>query len=760
MSKLDRLHQYLCDLNPLISPDALLLSSLIKISHIGTINHLQVQSDIVSNPEHTTPANIYGVNFMDSGTGKDKPMKDIDKNILIDVFEDFYTRAANYREQRNKNVEKEADEKYGDKRTGEKIKFIQTNSARYLPLELSDATLEGFEATRQEYQRAGFGGTFVKISEFGDYITTNNMRRMEFLSMVSEVYDSGDSNPKAIKGEIISYPVRGIPSTAILHTSPAGLLEGQNRSSLFSFLNRGLARRSFICYPKDDEFLKFTNMSAEKIHLIIIDRKKKAEQIIDEVKKDFENFYFKTRKPDDVIYHDDNTFTYTPEANKRMGMYNIENNILAMKISKDSEKDGIRSDLVSRNWKTLKLAGVIAAYEHPEKKTVEIQDVERAIEITNRYSTHLARFYTAEPTAGYEKLYSFFMQNIGVWVTTMHMRKERFVSDREFRRWFDDSLQPATELLENEGYVLQEQKHGKSGVKYRVMPIIQTQEKEEDKENITISIGKTNSPKDTEFNPLTLSFEKLSRITGLPRAWCATTFTDNYRKDDNATGKISLIVMDIDQGLPLDECIQNLTDRKIKALITTTKSHRVEKDGKGVCDRYRVILPLEKPLTLTAGEYKEKITLIADALNIPNDPSTRNISRLWFGNPEQNFTYIPGGYIDISVFTPNIEKTVKRSNKIYDTNGDDRGIKKWFADNHYKYGGRNNMLYIAKQFFLNDKDRDVEYVKSAVIEINSMLTDPLSKNEVEKTVFKSLVKKEEITPPKEEDIPSVDDLPF
>lgn len=735
--KIQRLHEYLQNLNPYTPQELLLMAVLVKLSQVAGINRVQVRSDIVDTPDKTTPANLYGITFLESGAGKDKPLRDMDANVLDDVIEDFKARSLLYKEEHNEKIHRMADEKYGAKNSAEKTKYIQGNEARFLPQEISDATLEGFTAVREAYSTAGFGGTFVKISEFGDYITVDNKVRVQFLSIVSEIFDHGSSNAKIIKGEKTGEAVIGVPSTAIFHTSLAGLLEGKNHDLLFDFMNRSLARRSFICYPVISDM---PSLGVSELVKVQNEKRKKAQSMVSEIKKYVWDMYIHTRKPDDVVYHDENIFTLTPDANTLIQEYQIENLLLSRKIPEDSSQAGIKSDMANRYWKVLKLSGIIAASEHPEKKTVEVEDLEYAIQICALYSTHIERFYKASPTAEYEKLYHHFAKTAGVWSTTMELRDQGFVNKNTFKKWFDDNIAVVAEMLESAGYIFEEGKHGNRGMKYRATRM---SEPVEDEKMITISQGRTNSPTETTFIRKELPFHALHMETKKDQAWSATTYKNDKRSDENAVGNIDLMVFDIDDNQTIRECIANLTARHIRALITTTRNHRKKKQTatgeKPPVDRFRVVIPLLHTSSFTKDEYKAKIRAVAHALDIPTDPATCNISRLWFGNPEQKYKYIDGGYIDPSVFVE--VQDAPKVMQAYQAGGNSSGIKKWFSQNWERYGGRNNTLYIASRFFLNDKGEPPDRVKEYVLEINNLFQNPLNVEEIEKTMFKSLDKK-------------------
>lgn len=736
--KLGKLHRYLCKLNPYTQQEALLLAAIVKIAHIGGINRIQVSADTIDNPEKTTPANVYGITFLDSGSGKDKPLRDIDKNITSSIKDDFYKRALDYKKTRADIIEKEAEIKYGTKVNAERSKFIASNSARFLPFEMSDATLEGFIATREAYQDARFGSTFVKISEFGDYITSNNDHRAEFLSMVSEVFDYGDSNPKILKSEKESVPVYDVPSSAIFHTAPSGLLEGKNREKLFTFLNRGIARRSFICYPYPlDKDVTDSKIIREKSNLA----KQEARREVEELKEYFKNFYENTKKQKDGALSDIisglepvNIFTLTSEANEILELYQIDNQREAREIPDDSDEVGLKSEKANRHWKVLKLSGLLASFEHPLQKTVEKEDVQEAISICSIYSSHVQRFYKARPTDDAEKLYNFFLQRLGQWVTTMDIRSMSFVHKNNFKQWFDNNIDYVAEKFESEGFTLEHQKKGRSGNKYRVSRI--TKESNGDT-TVSFSQASSNDPKETHFESKTIDFKEFHIITGQDKAWSCAQFKDNYRKDENVTGTISIIALDVDDELPLEDAKQIFTERHIKCLISTTRSHQLQKGEKTACDRYRIVLPLSEAITLTKDEHSQKIKAVAEEFGIPVDPSTRNISRLWFGNSRQEYHHIQGGYLNLSVIT--YQEIAKRVYQEYGNGSTDNAhLNNWFKKNYAMCGGKNNALIRALKHYVNDDGLPSEEVRKILLEINAGFDKPLDIKELERTVFKSL----------------------
>jgi len=288
--------------------------------------------------------------------------------------------------------------------------------------------------------------------------------------MISEVFDYGDSSPKIIKGEKEIEGVTGVASSAIMHTSPAYLLEGINRTKLFTFLDRGLARRSFVCYPGP---IELKTSEPQEVQQMIFDMKKKATEQIPTLKNIFLDMYEKTKNTHDEELADildknlNNIYVLDSDADQLINHYQIKNQLEAKNIVESSDKSGIKSEKANRHWKALKLSGLIACFEHPDKKQVALEDVERAIEITDKYGLQITRFYDAKPTSAIQELFTFFKENNGKWIPRMVIYEKGFVKKNETKRFLDQNLDTVIEMLESSGYEFEEEPHGSRGMRYR-----------------------------------------------------------------------------------------------------------------------------------------------------------------------------------------------------------------------------------------------------------------------------------------------------
>lgn len=455
---------FLQKLNPYFDRDVLLLAGLVKIGQIAGFNRIQGKSTLIGTYENTVLANVYGLTFLDSGEGKDKPLNDIESMFMRDILRHYYDRGLEFAQEYKNKIKQQAEELYPDSKS-ERNKYIAANAPRTLSYEMQDATMEGLIAQREALHEAGFGGTFVRISEFGDYISSRSDVKSAFLSLMNDIFDRGNNAPKIIKGERRAVPVYGVPSNAIMHTSPAGLIEqGEANSRLMSFLNRGQARRALVCYPLKK---KQVDMTVQKKH----DLRREAQALVPQLKQVFDDMYNNT-KEDDVVERNQtlNVFIFTPEAEQRIEEYEIANQTKGRAIV-SSDLAGVRSDIINRHYKAMKVATLIAAFEHPTIKEVTVQDVEGAIRLCEMYGEHLRRFYQAKPETDVQKLYNYFVENKGKWLSKMDIYEQKFVVRNATSQWLSDKLPMVEELAERNGLSIECEKFGKNGYKYRIIEI-------------------------------------------------------------------------------------------------------------------------------------------------------------------------------------------------------------------------------------------------------------------------------------------------
>ena len=236
-------------------------------------------------------------------------------------------------------------------------------------------------------------------------------------------------------------------------------------------------------------------------------------------------------------------------------------------------------------------------------------------------------------------------------------------------------------------------------------------------------------------------------------------FDEGYRKEINSNlNQCNIIMLDFDDGVSMDELMPNFDN--ITYLVATTKSHQKEKNGL-ICDRFRLIFPLEKCFDITIDEYKIMMNLLITRYGA--DKACKDIARFYYGNPTSE-TYINYGknffewnaILKQALFLERhkqkqkeIEKqplkyTGNISNNLCDTK------KEWFEKysatqqilNYFRFnekfseGGRNQFLYSVARH-LQEEGCSSDFVKSETLWINSQGAG-ISEIEIEKTIFRSL----------------------
>ena len=262
------------------------------------------------------------------------------------------------------------------------------------------------------------------------------------------------------------------------------------------------------------------------------------------------------------------------------------------------------------------------------------------------------------------------------------------------------------------------------------------------------------------FKSYVVPFNKIVDLVKSRFNYSAGTFKDNYRNADNYLNYSDLIILDVDDGKTIDEA-RNIFE-PFDYIIATTKSHKKEKNGK-ICDRFRVILPTEKPINLNKTDYSKMMNEVFKDYPFV-DTVCKDSSRFYF--PAKNSTIIThSGFTNFEWETYHkralendlIQRDALRrkqqlneafNNKSFEYgNGEkidyirtilktEKLLKLIKYDEKYVSGQRNKTLYSYGRYFL-DLGFNNEEVKEILLWINSQ-GDSIPEEEINKTVFKSL----------------------
>jgi hypothetical protein len=620
-----------------VPKEVVLLNFLSKVAQILCHFRINIKTSLMSTDTKTVFPNIYGLVFMPSGEGKDFVGVFIDKTLMKPFYDKFDSDVNAYKERRYREIEEKAIT-IEDKKARAEYERKAKSEVRIPTPVFSDCTPEGLIFLREAFKNAGFGGTYLKQSEFADYITTQNYARLESLSIIKDIYEFGDSNPKIIKNEVQFSSIRGVPSNAMFNTSLSGLFTSQYKSTVADFFNRGFGRRAFVLCPHIE------TPDIEGIDLEMIAKQKILEK--QELSVRDEGKYIGKIQHLLATLIQNSSYVLSKEADILLYIYKKINRYRASKVI-GAENEALHAEIKTRDTKVLRLAGVLSIFENPSSTEIDVRFVEQAIYITEVFGNQFANMITAQLGSDSDRLFNYLFQNLNKWISTGELRSQYFVNKDYFKQWLESVKEYIDEKATNEGLVFEERKLIRNGTNYRLTKLRDT-----NLDEISISVTIKEIPdfdgsKATKFDHKIVSFQDIPKFANSKFGYSNLWWNSNYRKTENYIPEVNLIILDIDGNWALEEAKKFIKEKGITALITTTKSHQKEKNGT-VSDRFRIFIPLSNVFSGTSDEYTKLLGVINDEfLDKKADVKAFDGAHFYFGNPEGEVWLHEGKLFDV-----------------------------------------------------------------------------------------------------------------
>jgi hypothetical protein len=236
-----------------------------------------------------------------------------------------------------------------------------------------------------------------------------------------------------------------------------------------------------------------------------------------------------------------------------------------------------------------------------------------------------------------------------------------------------------------------------------------------------------------------IPFDQLHTITngaqddGSPLHWANHALKGGHRSEENVVPGFNLLVLDIDEGVTLDT-VHDLM-KEYKFMTYTTKRH--QKEGHG--DRFRLVLPINYRLELSADEYKEMMNNVMAWLPFKTDEAANQRSKKWESyQPGQYHYNLDGTILDILSFIPKTKKNEDHQAEMKKIESMDN-LERWFAQRIASGNRNNNLLKYAMA--LVDSGLDLYQVTQAVIAFNGKLSNGLTEDEIRQTILVSVSKR-------------------
>jgi len=633
----------------------------------------------------------FGLFFGESGVGKDFTMNEIEK--LFDLSNYSKIMFAYYRKQ-IENLPEEPDN----------IKEI----LRYMPKSTTigvEGTSEGLYQVIQSQKLSGFGSLNLESREIGEHISSSS----GLLSKLKELSD-GYLKSKIIKGDDnteMKEDVNNIIANFLGLGSKKGATS-DSRKELKRIASSGLYRRTFIIDSKQrvEKNLLETNIANTQKHISEINEKHK------------QDFVARTK----LNLYNEKFIEHSEQYKIRLE--EIDNELIE-KAYKNQLNEFIQYDTGSLEI-IESLAHIIAFLENDD--IVDKHHLEQSFLFFKRTRETIEdTFKSIRP---YRIMYDLLKLKDDMTISEM----AEFDADIPISKsQMIDNIQLLEELCYRKDEILF--KSDGKVTRYKILPLpINKLDK------LIFSLH-TEGKKEfaINFKPVELTWEQVSQlvVSKVTESFCPTHFEPSakalhgHREAKSYKEGANIIAFDIDNGMTIKEAQMLLSE--FTYLIYTTKSHKIQ--AYNFIDRFRILIPTKNTFYVTSEQYKQLYINIEEFLGIQNnDIQTRNVSRLWYTNPNATIYQNVGELLDVTPLLPNTDKSDSYLPKMNIINEKERsgdisnrvaGIVKWAIANAIP-GQRNTTLF-KMGCFLKDIGEDYQ---NTVISVNNMIYDPLTKKDI------------------------------
>lgn len=271
------------------------------------------------------------------------------------------------------------------------------------PLFLAISTTEGFIQHLNDMNDINLGSGYIKSGEIGqDLISNANLP--ELLKTLSELYDTGDKELKAIKDrKLLSKEVKGMPVNALFLGSQDNIIYDKTTKSKFRVeFSTKLARRSTFVFANDPIISKDYNDIEE-----IIKEEMELDDNAVKARAEVIEYVGKIQSKLKVWLEDKNrALTYREDTRRLYTIYKRY-------CEEDAEGISIQYPLTKLtrthlHWKAFKLAGAIALFDEAnEEMVVKPEHLLAAIEFEEKVYPDIRAFEDELSKESYESLVSY-----------------------------------------------------------------------------------------------------------------------------------------------------------------------------------------------------------------------------------------------------------------------------------------------------------------------------------------------------------------
>jgi hypothetical protein len=634
----------------------------------------------------TVPANVYGIAIAGSGLSKSRSLRYIEELFIKDALIEIKAIA----EQKMEDIDP-----FDMEGIAKLIKEGVTISPIY-----KSATDSAISAIRSMMDTMDIYSVNIALDEMGSVLA----KEYDMLSdTLLNAFDHGVIKPNLRRTTGVKAASKPVPHNMMMFGSPTLIFEGKAETEklFFDLLGAGMARRNL-----------FAMVTSHVNHYTLVNEGATA-IAINEISACMT--YIATNYHNRVLELDD-------EAKRLYIESEIKGKEDSELVSKYKPLNMVYTQ--NKHWLALKISALIAMMDM--KQQVEAKHFNEAMAIVEE-SFESLKLINSRPEK-YELIVD--------WLCESNGEESEYTLTQELPFYADIKSKKAFWELAK-GYAYQ------NNITLQI----------EDRQNITFyqARGKTatdlteplifsySADMTTGYTPNEIGtwtdMHKVTQSDGL--CYSAHRFKNGYRNKDNVITSFSLLMLDVDGGTTLDMAKIILSDYTY--LISTTRNHQKEKNGI-VCDRFRIIMPMEYTLDLTVEQYSNFMKNIMEDLPIELDRQCTDASRFFYGASGE-YWYNEGILINCDKYVSNTgESETYRKAGSNLSKKNIGGISQYIIRN--QHGGRNSAL-IKLALLLMDTGYTHDEAKDEILRVNKQFDNPLTTRELEKTIFKTIERKEE-----------------
>ena len=683
----------------------------VMVAYYWSMVASMMRTNVVSANRGKIPVNMYAFNLAPSGSGKT-----LSSNVMEDeVLEQF---RFNFTENTFPLLAKRHIPKIAQRRairwgTDPDDEEVRANrefeTSGPLLFSFDSATVPAIKQARHKLLMANAGSLNLMIDEIGNNLSATKEAFDAFL----ELFDVGKIKQALRKNTADNARAEEIvgktPANMMAFGVPTALLNGaKTEEEFYELLATGLARRCFFGYHRAHNRAKA--MTAAE--MFAQQTTGGSEQFIEDLADQLGDLADMVHANKDIRIEDD------------VAMLFLEYQIACeAKAAEYPEHEELRqAELSHRHFKSMKMAGAYAFIDG--SPTVTEDHAYMAIKLAEESGAAFDQILTRDRP--YVKLAKY------ISAIARPVTQADLVEDLPFYKGTNAQRNDMMSLAIAWGYQnnIVVKKQFNDGVEFLHGETLEKTDLNKLLISWSLDISRNYYADDKA------TWENLHKMTNCDKDvhWANHHFNDGHRCEDEAMPGFNLIVLDIDDGVPLSTARELLKD--YKALFYTTKNHQQEKNGV-VCDRFRIVLPTNYKLKLDRAEYKKFMVNLFTWLPFEVDEATKDRSRKWLSSTTKDYFYQDGELLDVLPFIPQTSKNEEFKKRNLDTQGLDN-LERWVLNNSGD-GNRNVMLHRFAMVLL-DAGFGYEDIRQKVNSLNAKMPDKLDEEEIMATVLVTVSK--------------------